>query len=278
MADKTEEKVDAVLSRLDAWDKRMDAMEEGMKSDRARLDAACGMMDAMKKDADEEKEEKAKADAARADAEKEEKEKEEKAKADKARADAEKEEEEKKADKARADAARADAATSDLAKLQADLAALRAAMQPPTLAPEQKLKMVEHQSRWNRVAQAFNDSDGAPPFVNGESELDYRARLASKYQQHAKNPKVKSAKLLEIKDAASLEVIEDAIYADALAEAQSPSTIHAGVLVPRRIKDAAGREIVRYSGDPNACWDQFNPPAVKVVRRILVPRSPARLQ
>ena len=257
MADKTEEKVDAVLSRLDAWDKRMDAMEEGMKSDRARLDAACGMMDAMKKDADEEKEEKAKADAARADAEKEEKEKEEKAKADKARADA---------------------ATSDLAKLQADLAALRAVMQPPTLAPEQKLKMVEHQSRWNRVAQAFNDSDGAPPFVNGESELDYRARLASKYQQHAKNPKVKSAKLLEIKDAASLEVIEDAIYADALAEAQSPSTIHAGVLVPRRIKDAAGREIVRYSGDPNACWDQFNPPAVKVVRRILVPRSPARLQ
>jgi hypothetical protein len=256
--------LDSSAKRMDAFEKRMDAMGESVMDSAKRADAACAKLDAddkARKDADEkEKEEEAKKDA------------EEKVKADAAKKDAD---DKAKEEEAKKDAARHDAAGGDLATLRADIAALRALV-PASITPEQKLKMVEHQSRWNRVAQAFCDTDGADPFVNGESELDYRIRLAGKYQAHAKNPKVKGVALTAIKDSATLGIIEDAIYADALAEAKNPTTFKPGVLFPVKTTDAAGRVSTKYRGDDGACWAQFNPP-VRHIRRILTPGS-ARVQ
>lgn len=281
MAEKTEAKgdegkldkilshLDSTSTKLDAVSKRMDAMETSYGDGMKRLDAACERMDsAAKKDAEKEEDEKkkadaAKADAARADAEKEE----EKKKADAAKKDADdkKEEEDKKADAARADAA-GGAATK---KLQEQIDALSRRV-PADLPPDIRQRMVSFQSKAERVFQALGDSAGAPPAANGESEMDYRVRLLSGFKKHSKS--YKDADLAKIGDAAVFGMIEDAIYADAVAEASNPSTIAPGILIPQRIKDAAGREITRYKGDAGSCWDVFNPP-VRHVRRLLTQGS-----
>jgi hypothetical protein len=261
--EKSEGKLDKILAHLDSQAKRMDAMEADRKKDSERLDAACGMMDAMKKDS----EERAKADAAKKDAE--EKEREEKAKADAAKKDAE--------EKERADAAQKDAATGTQSETQKKMqqqidALMRQA--PAVLTPEMRATMVGYQSKAERVHQAFGDSAGAPPPVMGESVTDYRIRLLSKYQPLSKA--YKDADLSKIGDEKVFASVEDAIYADALAEASNPSTFEAGRLIPIKATDHAGRVITRYKGDPNACWDQFNPPH-RLVRRVLTPGS-SRLQ
>lgn len=278
-------KLDAIMKKLDSAETerkadraRMDAAEEERKADRARLDAYCAKTDTAE-------EERKKSDAARADAARKDAEDKEKEKADAAKADAEKEEKEKQ-DRARADAAskeeeekkKQDAARADAAgntELRDQIAALTRRL-PADVTPEVRQRMVGFQSRWQRVASAFSDDAGAPTFVNGESEIDYRVRLASKYQAHAKDPKVKGAKLADIKDANAFEWFEDAIYNDALSEASHPTDFKPGVIFPQRIRDAAGREITKYHGDPNACWDQFNPP-IRYARRFLVPGA-ARIQ
>ncbi len=284
---KDSEKLDAIMSGLDS-------IKAAQKADREKLDAACAKMDswekekmdAAKRDAEEEEkkksdaarrdaeeEEKKKADAARADAEAEEKKKADAALADAAKRDAE-EEERKKADAARADAMRLDSAAITARVDAAVAAAMKARV--VEVPPDVRARLSTYQSRWERVYQAFRDASGAPAPNVGETEIDYRARLASKYQSLAKNPKIKDAKLTEIKDSMTMDLVEDAIFNDALAEATHPTTITPGVLLPHKIRDAAGREITKYTGDPNACWDQFNPP-IQYVRKILTPGS-ARLQ
>jgi hypothetical protein len=263
MADETtmDAKLDKIMSHLDGIHSRMDAMEKEQKDSRGRLDAACAQMDSYaKKDAEKEEEAK-KADAARKDAEEE-----EKKKADAARKDAE-EEEKKKADAARADAARADAA-GRADKLQSQLDALMRA-QPAQLSGEARLKMINHQVKAERVAQAFGDAAGAPPPVNGESERDYAVRLMTPYLKYSK--KWKDTPLEGINDSV-LAAIETDVYADALNETIRPTQFSPGFAIPTRQKDAAGREITRYVGDPNAIWGKFNPP-VRHVRRLLTPGS-----
>lgn len=276
--DKILSHVDSTATKLDALSKRMDSMEEGYADSNKRLDAACAKMDsddkARKDAAEKEEEDKKKADAAKADAAKKDAEEEEKKKADAAKADAAKkdaeEEERKKADAARADAARGDSSQ----KLQAQIDALTRRL-PADLPPDIRQRMTGFQFKAERVAQAFGDSvkaygdsAHAPSPCLNESETDYRVRLLSPFKKHSKA--YKDSDLSRIQDAAAFASIEDAIYADAYAEASSPTKATPGVLIPQRIRDAAGREITRYVGDPNACWDQFNPP-VRHVRRILTP-------
>lgn len=273
------EKLDAIASHLDSNSKkmdaiasRMDAMETGMADSAKRLDAVCMKQDAAEDEkkksdavrADADKEEEAKKDAARKDAEKEE---EEKKKADAAKADAEKEAEEKK----KADSARNDSAS--LKKLQEQIDALTRTA-PAILDADTRKRVVEFQSKAQRVAQAFGDSKDAPAICQGEAEQDYRIRLLSKYKDFSKS--YKDADMSKIHDASVFTSIEDAIYNDAMAEAERPSTVQPGVMIPQKIKDAAGREITKYHGDPAACWDKFNPP-VRYVRRILT-NGAARVQ
>lgn len=268
------EKLDSIAAHMDSLHKRLDTAEEERKADRAKLDAACTRMDASeeeRKKADASRADAAKADAAKADAkEEEERKRADAATADAAKADAAKVEEERK----RADAVRADAAAAgDVSKLRADIDAL-SRLVPAQVTPEVRQRLVGFQSKAERVAQAFGDMAGAPCAVNGESETDYRIRLLSKYKTLSKS--YKDADLSKIQDAAVFTLIEDAIYKDALTEASNPTQVQPGILIPQKIRDAANREITRYVGDPNACWDQFNPP-VRHVRKLQTPGS-TRLQ
>jgi len=133
---------------------------------------------------------------------------------------------------------------------------------------ESRADFIAAQSRASRLLQAFGDSAGADPFLQGESLLQYRARLATQFQKYSS--KCKEVNLDRVGDLCAFGAIEAAIYNDALSEASHPTQITAGVLIPRRTRDNAGREITRYIGDPNACWDQFNPP-VRHVRRFMTP-------
>lgn len=232
---------------IDAFTKRMDAECEERKADRKRLDDVSSMMDAFgkrmdamsKKDAEEtEDEKKAKADAT-----------------------AKKDAEEKEAEKAKADAA---ARADSNASLMARLAEMDKRI-PAQLPENERSVLASEQAKAERVHQAFGDSAGAPHWLNGESRVQYVARLASKFKDHSKDWKSVD---LNVLPEAALDVAATRIYADALAEAAHPTTVRPGVLLPQFVKDAAGRVITKYVGDPNACWDQFNPP-VRHVRRIL---------
>jgi hypothetical protein len=248
------EKLDTILSHLDSLHKRMDAADKERADAATRLDS----WDKARKDAEEkEKDEKAKADAARKDAE--EKEKEEKVKADAA-----KEEDEKKADAARKDAedkekekAKADAARADAGGiLSAKIADLERRM-PVELPEADRARLVDAQSKAERVAQAFGDS--APRWTNSENELQYRVRLLGKFKSHS--PKYKESDLSKIGDAVAFTVAEDTIYADAWDAAIRPVSVEGGVLREVVETDRTGRKISRFYGDPSAAWDDFKIPA-----------------
>ena len=256
------EKLDKILTHLDSMNKRMDAMEATAADSVKRVDAACERMDSYAKKADAEEEERKKADAAKADAARKDAEEEERKKADKARADAD--EEAKKADAARiADAARG---TDVIAQMRAEIDALKSLV-PPSVTPDLRQRMVAHQRQADRVASAFGDAAGAPVFSHGETEAEYTVRLLKPYLKFSK--KWKEEDLVGINDSA-LAKIEAEVYADAIAESVRPTQFQRGHLIPITNTDAANRRITHYVGDPNACWDQFNP-TVRHVRRILTP-------
>jgi hypothetical protein len=127
------------------------------------------------------------------------------------------------------------------------------------------------QSRATKLLHSFGDSSGAAPFVQGESLLQYRARLAAQFQKYSKA--FKDSNLSRITCPHAFAGIEDAIYNDAAAEATHPTaaSLSAGELRAVVTMDGAGRPITKYYGDPNACWDQFNPPVIHQVRKFMTP-------
>jgi hypothetical protein len=127
-------------------------------------------------------------------------------------------------------------------------------------------EFVNAQARAHAVARAFGDS--APPPLVGESLHDYRARLASPYLKHSKA--LQGANLAKIHDPNAFNAIEDQVYTDAAREAMHPTSFRPGELRAIATPDASGRVITRYVGDPNACWDQFNP-GIRYIRRLCVP-------
>jgi hypothetical protein len=111
-------------------------------------------------------------------------------------------------------------------------------------------------SRYETVALAFGDTSGVPPRVANESALEYRARLASKWQQYS--TKFKTSKLDKVGDPSSFAAVEDAIYADAETAADNGVHVPTGKLVARIRKDPMGLSRFKdYVGAPNVCWDQF---------------------
>jgi hypothetical protein len=149
------------------------------------------------------------------------------------------------------------------------------ATRPPTLKENRPMatrsEFIEAQSRATRLLQAFGDSAGADPFVPGESLLGYRARLAAKFQPYRR--RCQKVDLTRVGDPNAFGAIENQIYLDAAAEAAHPTQFKRGELraIPRA--DASGRMITTYRGDPDACWNQFNP-KIQYVRRILTPGTP----
>jgi len=231
---KVEKRDDAegIYEKLDALMKRVDAIEnkggeefptETMREDKKR------------KDAEKEEAEKKEAEAV--------KELEEAAKAEK-EAKKDKEDKEEKADsQSRTDA-----------ELRSQIASLNARITSMTAQPsiEERDAMAAAQARADQVARLFGDSVTAP--LAGESSIDYRKRLASRFQKHCKKF---SAVRLDALDGAVFDEVERTIYADAQALALSPSSAPEGRLIPVVTIDAAGRNVTRFHGDPMAWMKHF---------------------
>jgi hypothetical protein len=114
------------------------------------------------------------------------------------------------------------------------------------------------QAKADQVYRAFGDE--APREMQGETLFDYRARLATKFQQYSKFKDAKPGSLASCGCPNLLTALEDQIYLDASAALASGSTGN-GELVAITRMDAANRPITRYvSSNPGACWDQFTPP------------------
>jgi hypothetical protein len=114
------------------------------------------------------------------------------------------------------------------------------------------------QLKAQRCYQAFNEN--APPPMQGEAPLSYRARLAQKFQEHSRH---KDVNLALVGCGNALRVVEDQIYADAAEALYAGRTAPPGVLIPITKNDAAGRPITKYVGN-GFFGDLFAPP-VRIV-------------
>jgi hypothetical protein len=251
MADKEDEKLDAVKSMLDSLHKKMDAESEERKKDSARLDAVCMKQDA----ADKEKADaavKMKADAEKADADKA------KADADKLKADADKEKE----DREKADAAKAKA-DADKAKADADAIALGHTnvakeldelkrRMPAILSAEDRNKYAEAQLRLDSACQAWGRQARAP--LHGESLRNYRINLLKDLQPHSRA--YKDSDLASVVDEAVFSNVEAAIINDSIAA----SNVHiapGAPLTKRTRVNESGHKITTWHGDAAIAWAPF---------------------
>jgi hypothetical protein len=166
---------------------------------------------------------------------------------------------EKEGEKERKAEERADAQGKKIADLEAKLAAVTSQLGAVTkpLSVEERDGLAQAQARADSIASAFGDSVRPP--LHGESPIQYRKALASKFQKHSAS--LKGVKL-DALDADSFGVIEDRIYADAQAAARTPSNLPAGRLMERKYTDASGRQITEYTGDSAAAWAPFMAPGV----------------
>jgi hypothetical protein len=113
---------------------------------------------------------------------------------------------------------------------------------------------LDAQVKVQAVADAFGNQ--TPPSLSGETLAGYWARLLRPYQPYSR---FKNSDLSRIDDAPTLSAIANEICDAAMKEAEHPTQYAKGELRAVVRNDSAGRPITRYYGDPNACWDQFNP-------------------
>ena len=147
------------------------------------------------------------------------------------------------------------------AELQRQIDVLKRQLGQP-LSDQQRGDYAKAQAKANTVAQAYGDA--APGPLPGESEMDYRVRLATPYKKHSNA--YKDSDLSKIRDMSAFTAVEDAIYNDAA----KAMTKNEGPLRAVITSDASGRKITRYYGDADSCWSQFNP-GPRYVTKILVP-------
>lgn len=229
--DKVLSHVDSFVKKLDAVSSRMDSIEEAMKGG-TREDAEdecdkCGGMHA--------------ADAACMDSEEDGKEpgEAERVAADRGRKDAEEE--------THNGHARHDSVTrEDLARLEARIAA------PMTEAEFREMSGV--QAKFDRVFMALNDSAERP--LQGETKINYSIRMAEKLKGYTI---YKDADLARIAyaDVATYGKIEDQILKEALAVARSPASAPAGELRMVRSDDGHGHIYRDYVGHPLTWMQNF---------------------
>lgn len=127
---------------------------------------------------------------------------------------------------------------------------------------EMAQKALEH-NRADEIANTYGDR--APGAMPGEPLLDYQVRLAGRFQKHSKACQHIKLAAVARSDAAAFQTLRDQIYADALAVAFEPATICVGILREVAETDQAGRRIIRFYGDNEACWGTFKSPKQRVV-------------
>jgi hypothetical protein len=99
----------------------------------------------------------------------------------------------------------------------------------------------------------FNRS--APRFMENETPVSYRKRLATNLQQHA--PSMMDINLRDTRGAA-FDLIEKQIYDEARQEAVRPSNIPKGEMRELRKYDATGRPFIEFHGSPSAWMSDFS--------------------
>jgi 8-oxo-dGTP pyrophosphatase MutT (NUDIX family) len=218
--------IKGVADRLDAFGKRMDAVEDLEKSrdDKKRKDAA-------KKDDDEEGEEDKPKNLA----------------ADKAKKDSEdKEKEDKtKADKAKDDSAKADSV--DVRKRIEEVAS----MIPKDMNDQDYHALADAQARADEIYADFGKH--APRPLQGETVASYERRVVRELKAHS--PTWKAAEITTaFADDASFQIVKDQVYREAKLTAASPANVQPGQL--KMIEKRRDGHIVReFFGDPRSWMD-----------------------
>ncbi|MDK6831683.1 NUDIX hydrolase [Klebsiella pneumoniae] len=173
----------------------------------------------------------------------------------KAKADAEEKAAKEKADAEAKEKADAEAAEK-MAKEKADsqilqeIAELRSRI-PTDLSDDERNEVAEAQVKADSVFSSFGKR--APIPLSGEKPMAYRRRLMIQLQEHS--PDYKAVDLSAIADSQLLSTAEKHIYADA--QKAASLSVGPGMLREIKRKDATGREISTFEGDPAVTWAPF---------------------
>ncbi|MDU4226625.1 NUDIX hydrolase [Klebsiella grimontii] len=173
----------------------------------------------------------------------------------KAKADAEEKAAKEKADaeaKEKADAEEAEKMAKEKAdsQLRQEIAELRSRI-PTELSDEERNEVAEAQVKADSVFSSFGKR--APIPLSGEKPMAYRRRLMIQLQEHS--PDFKAVDLSAIADSQLLSAAEKHIYADA--QKAASLSVGPGMLREIKRKDATGREISTFEGDPSVTWAPF---------------------
>lgn len=173
----------------------------------------------------------------------------------KAKADAEEKAAKEKADaeaKEKADAEAAEKMAKEKAdsQLRQEIAELRSRI-PTELSDEERNEVAEAQVKADSVFSSFGKR--APIPLSGENPMAYRRRLMIQLQEHS--PDFKAVDLSAIADSQLLSAAEKHIYADA--QKAASLSVGPGMLREIKRKDATGREISTFEGDPSVTWAPF---------------------
>lgn len=173
----------------------------------------------------------------------------------KAKADAEEKAAKEKADaeaKEKADAEAAEKMAKEKAdsQLRQEIAELRSRI-PTELSDEERNEVAEAQVKADSVFSSFGKR--APIPLSGEKPMAYRRRLMIQLQEHS--PDFKAVDLSAIADSQLLSAAEKHIYADA--QKAASLSVGPGMLREIKRKDATGREISTFEGDPSVTWAPF---------------------
>jgi 8-oxo-dGTP pyrophosphatase MutT (NUDIX family) len=223
--DKILSHVDSAHTKLDAFGKRLDAVEG---KDKERDDAA-------KKDADEKSAK--------------EKEEAEKAAADKAKKDAEEKEEKERKE-------REDKAKKDSASLRDEIKRLEGLI-PKSLGDPDFHALQDSQARADEIYSLFGKY--APRPQAGDTVQIYERRIVRDLKSHSprwKDKDVSSA----FADDASFGEVRDQVFEDARKDALSPSTAPNGELLPIRRRGESGHTVIEYRGDSRVWMYPFAGP------------------
>jgi hypothetical protein len=126
---------------------------------------------------------------------------------------------------------------------------------------QRELEMLDTQHAYQQVANVWQED--APRFMSGQLPIDYRRRLARRWQRFSKQ--FADAELRTINDPV-LKGIEEVIRADTTAAGIAPAEGLGDVLIPRVRTDDTGRRITEWYGQPRAWMRQFSGNRRKVLR------------
>ena len=133
---------------------------------------------------------------------------------------------------------------------------------PPSIEDENARASAFH--RADAVFQALGEV--TPPPMAGEKPLNYRRRLAARLRSFTDSWKTYA--FHDAQQVQDFELVENAIYAEALAHSKKAVDAKPGFLREIKGKTALGRDQVTFIGDHRAAWVPFMPPTQRYIRRI----------